>query len=191
MAKIMRVCGIVLTLNEAPRIEECLKYLKPHVSYLLVLDDESTDNTVEIARKYADKVVVKHLGPGMAEKRNYAMRLAPKWCGWILFCDADERFDYGWLSKLKRLPEQGVNCFRFPRLNLPNPGFSYPDWQVRFFRNDIDFEWRNEGHPDLGNDLLYSKKEDKRLDQLPRVTTLDSYPILHLPRRNDIRRPWW
>jgi len=207
---LVRTCGIVLTKDEEPRIEECLSHLKPYVGYIVVLDDESVDKTVAIAEKHADKVVVKHVGPGMAEKRNYAMRLVPKWCGWILFCDADERFDRYWLEKMKQAKESelpgtrimsvgaseitefgaDINCVRFPRVNLPT-GMNYPDYQVRFFRRKPGFEWRNEGDPSLGNDVLYSKRPNKRLDQLPGVTTLDYCPLLHLPRRTDIRRPWW
>lgn len=185
----MRVGAIVTTLNEEARIDDCLKQLKPDVSHLLVLDDESTDRTVEFARVTADKVVVKHIGP-VAPARNYAMSLMPKWCEWLLICDADERFDPLWTSVLKKAEAEllAVNCFRFPRLNLPKPDLTYPDYQVRFFRNNPDYEWRDEGG---FKDILYSKSANKRADQLEGVTTLDYCPILHLPRRTDLRRPWW
>lgn len=192
----MRAGAVILTLNEEPRIQTCLEHLKPHLSHLLVLDDESTDRTVELAAEQADKVVVKHVGPWMAEKRNYAISLIPGWCEWILFCDADERFDSYWLRNIKKaiapmVPEGKKVCVRFPRLNMPKPDLTYPDYQVRFFPNDPDYEWRNEGDPSRGNDVLYSKSADKRVDQLSGETTLDYCPILHLPRRPDIRRPWW
>lgn len=189
----MRVGAVILTLNEEPTVVQCLAHLKPYVSYMLVLDGGSTDKTVELARKFADKVVVKkQVGLNIAELKNYAASLMPKWCDWLLFVDADERFDPLWLTTLKEGKDKVllVNCFRFPRLDLPNPDTTYPDYQVRFVRNDPDYEWRN-APGSLTHETVYSKKEDKRLDQLPGVTTLDYCPILHLPRRTDLRRPWW
>jgi len=184
----MRVAAVVLTKDEEQRVEECLKHLKPSVSYLLVLDDESKDRTVEIAEKTADKVVVRHVEPDFSACRNYAQRLVPKWCPWILVCDVDERFDPYWLSQLPASGDPGINCMRFPRINLPTPDLTWPDYQVRFYRNKPDYVWRHEG---LGKDVLYSRKAGKRLDQLEGVTTLEYCPILHLPRRTDITRPWW
>jgi glycosyltransferase involved in cell wall biosynthesis len=188
----LRAAAVVLTKNEEARIGECLRLVKPHVSHLLVLD-ESDDRTAEIARGTADRVVLcpSELTPkGMAERKNYAWRLVPKWCRWVLFLDADERFDPYWLSQVKKAEDPPVDCLRFPRLNLPHPEDTYPDYQVRYVRNESDFEWRNgEGLP--WHEVLYSRSAGRRLDQLDRVVTMDYCPILHLPRRADVRRPWW
>jgi len=91
----MKVACVILTKDEEPRIEDCLKHIRPYVDYILVLDGESTDRTVEIAKKYADKVVVKPFSGSFAEERNYAQTLIPKDFGWILWVDADELFDVG------------------------------------------------------------------------------------------------
>jgi glycosyltransferase involved in cell wall biosynthesis len=56
------VSFIVTTLNEEDYIERCLKSLK-NQSYenkeIILVDSNSTDKTVEISEKYADKIIVK------------------------------------------------------------------------------------------------------------------------------------
>lgn len=194
----MKVACVVLTLNEEPRIRECLKHLRPYVDYLLVLDGGSSDKTVEMATKHADLVEMRPFSGSFAEEKNYARTLVPKDYGWILWCDADERFDNGFLRNIKENLEFAEKydqvCFRFPRINLPD-GKNWPDYQVRLIRNSRDIEWRGKVH-----EVPYYKPEDIPLDELDQeergervlgVSTVDRYPILHLPRREDERREWW
>jgi len=193
----MKVACVVLTLNEEPRIEGCLKHLRPHVDYLLVMDGVSSDRTVEIAEEYADHVEMRPFSGSFAEERNYARTLVSKDCGWILWCDADERFDNGFLKNIRGNLEDAANydqvCFRFPRVNLPD-GKDWPDYQVRLFKNSRDIEWRGKVH-----EVPYFKPEDVLLDELDQeerervmgISTADGYPILHLSRREDERREWW
>ena len=193
----IKVAAVILTKDEEPRIEECLRHIRPYVDYILVVDGGSKDKTAEIAEKYADKVVVKEFSGSFAEERNYARTLVPKDCLWILWVDADERFDKGFLENMKVQIEEAekghIVCFRFPRINLPD-GRDYPDYQVRLFRNSRDILWKGDVH-----EVPYLVKENVRLDQIDSaerrrrlgVATMDWFPILHLPRRKDIRRKWW
>ncbi len=48
---------LVTTRNEAPNLERCLLAARPLADQLFVLDSESTDGTLEIARRHADEVV--------------------------------------------------------------------------------------------------------------------------------------
>lgn len=47
---------LVTTRDEAPNLERCLSSVRPLADQLFVLDSESTDGTVEIARRFADEV---------------------------------------------------------------------------------------------------------------------------------------
>ena len=79
--------AIVITYNEEQNIGACLESLK-WCDELIVVDSNSNDNTVEIARGFNAKVrIVENQTYG--EKRNTGMDMAAG--EWILWIDADER----------------------------------------------------------------------------------------------------
>lgn len=100
-------------------------HLRPFVNYILVLDGKSTDGTAEVADTIADTVISRDFSGSFAEEKNFARKQVPKDCEWLLWADADERFDHGFLGTLQErltlaeaLPIPVV-CFRFSRINLP------------------------------------------------------------------------
>jgi glycosyltransferase involved in cell wall biosynthesis len=82
------VTAVVLTKNEEKHIAECLHCLS-WCEEILVIDDYSTDKTVEIAQKSGAKVYKRHLDQDFAQQRNYGLEKASQ--DWVLFIDADER----------------------------------------------------------------------------------------------------
>ena len=197
--EMMKVAAVILTKDEEARIKDCLVHIRPWIDHILVLDSCSADNTVKIAEGYANRVVSKPFSGSFSEEKNYARTLIPKDCGWILWIDADERFDVGFLQGMKkavRVAESadipGV-CFRFPRVNLPDAK-NFPDFQIRLFRNSRDIQWVGNVHeiPYLTTEHIPLDKVDdvsrkKRLG----VITVNAYPIIHLDRRKDLKRSWW
>jgi len=191
---LIKIAAIVLTLNEEIRIKECLEHIQPYVEYILVLDGCSTDKTVEIALKYADRVHTNLSSDDFAEERNFARTLIPKGFNWLLWVDADEKFDIYFLRDIKMyINDNPFTVFRFPRCNLPD-GKDFPDYQIRLFPNSRDIEWRGKTH-----ETLYYVPENKPLDKMDNserrkiipIETLDQCPIIHLPRRTNEKRPWW
>src|SRR5256712_7389519 len=81
------IAAIVITKNEERNIAACLESLK-WVDELIVVDAESTDRTVELAKAYTSKVFVR-TWPGYGPQKNFAMAQAT--ADWILIVDADER----------------------------------------------------------------------------------------------------
>jgi (heptosyl)LPS beta-1,4-glucosyltransferase len=77
----------LITLNEADRVKRCLESLRDWVDEIIVLDSGSTDNTVDIARCYTDKVYVTDW-PGYGLQKQRALEHAT--CDWVLSIDADE-----------------------------------------------------------------------------------------------------
>ena len=75
--------------NEARNLPRCLEALRD-VGEVFVLDSQSTDNTVEIARSYGAEVVQFHYPGGWPKKRQWAMDTLPLAYDWILLLDADE-----------------------------------------------------------------------------------------------------
>jgi glycosyltransferase involved in cell wall biosynthesis len=83
------VSVIIPVRNEAMNLPRCLQALKD-VGQVLVVDSESTDDTVEIARSHGAQVVQFHYPGGWPKKRQWAMTNQPLAYDWILLLDADE-----------------------------------------------------------------------------------------------------
>lgn len=84
----------LITKNEEKYLEKCLKALLPLKSLIsceiIVTDTGSTDNTVEIAKKYADKVLYFEWCDDFSLARNTAVEVARG--EWFMYVDADEIF---------------------------------------------------------------------------------------------------
>src|SRR6202167_2240087 len=83
------VSVIIPVRNEAKNLPRCLQALAD-VAEIYVIDSQSTDETVEIARAHGAKVVQFHYQGGWAKKRQWAMNTLPLAYDWILLLDADE-----------------------------------------------------------------------------------------------------
>lgn len=82
----MQSC-VILVHNEEETIARCLRSLQ-FCDEIIVIDDQSTDKTVEIAKKYKAKVISHPLNNDFATQRNYVSEQARY--DWILYVDADE-----------------------------------------------------------------------------------------------------
>ncbi len=83
---LISVCMIAK--NEEKYIEQCLRSVKPVADEIIFVDTGSTDRTVDIARKYTDKIYFHPWNDNFSEARNQAMHYAKG--DWILTIDADE-----------------------------------------------------------------------------------------------------
>ncbi|MBI3619708.1 glycosyltransferase family 2 protein [Candidatus Roizmanbacteria bacterium] len=83
-----KLTAVVLSKNEAKNLAGCLKSID-FCGEVIVVDDFSEDNTVEVAKKHNATVVQRRLAADFAAQRNYGMAKASG--DWLLFIDADER----------------------------------------------------------------------------------------------------
>jgi glycosyltransferase involved in cell wall biosynthesis len=83
------VTAIVAVRNEARNLPRCLESLR-EIGEVYVVDSQSTDATVEIARSSGARVVQFHYQGGWPKKRQWAMESLPLAHDWILLIDADE-----------------------------------------------------------------------------------------------------
>lgn len=81
------VSAIVLAANSEDSIARALDSLE-WCKEVIVVDDFSTDKTVEIAKKRKAKVYERHLVDDFASQRNYGLEKAAG--EWVLFIDSDE-----------------------------------------------------------------------------------------------------
>lgn len=82
-----KVSVTIIAFNEEENIEECLKSVL-WANEIIVVDSGSTDNTVNISKKYTDKVFF-NKWEGFAKQKAFALSKAE--CEWVLSLDADER----------------------------------------------------------------------------------------------------
>lgn len=104
----MRISVIVPTYNEGKTIEKCLKALKRQTfkDYeLVVVDGHSKDNTVEIAKKYADKILYDE-GKGTAAARNLAVRAVDSEI--VAFVDGDTTVPENWVETVNAAFKKGI-----------------------------------------------------------------------------------
>ncbi|MFA6105022.1 MAG: glycosyltransferase [Patescibacteria group bacterium] len=102
-----KISACIVVYNEEKLIERCLKSIYGFVDeIILVHDGECLDKTLEIAKKYTDKIFIReHIG--IAEPhRSFSYREAKN--EWILQVDADEYFAKEDLEKISNLLETGI-----------------------------------------------------------------------------------
>ena len=86
---VLPVSVIVPVRNEARNLPFCLESLRS-AAEVYVVDSQSTDATVEIARSFGAHVVQFHYTGGWPKKRQWAMESLPLVHDWIFLVDADE-----------------------------------------------------------------------------------------------------
>jgi (heptosyl)LPS beta-1,4-glucosyltransferase len=136
------VACVVITKNEEANIQDCLRSVQ-WANELIVVDAESCDKTVELARACGAKVSVRSW-PGFGLQKNFGMAQALS--DWILILDADERVTEELRGEIKAYldgwtPGSPV-AYRIPRRNIfygawVRGGGVYPDYQVRLFRRGL------------------------------------------------------
>jgi glycosyltransferase involved in cell wall biosynthesis len=143
----MKITATVITLNEEHNIAAALESLS-WADEIIVVDSESTDDTVEIARRFTDRVLVQPW-PGYSAQKNFAASQAAN--DWIFSVDADERVSEELTREIEQL-KSGSNPqavgFEMPRLTfylgrwIKHSGW-YPDYKLRLYdRNRA--RWRGE-----------------------------------------------
>lgn len=144
-----KISVVINTLNEEENLPKALKSVKSFAYEVVVVDMESADNTVKIAKESGAKVYT-HKRTGYVEPaRNYAIS---KISGdWVLILDADEEVPPGLADKLIEIVNQPeADYFAIPRKNivfnkwLRNSRW-WPDYNLRFFRKG-KVVWGDEIH---------------------------------------------
>lgn len=132
-----RLSVVVVTLNEGERLRLCLESVA-WADEIVVVDAESQDKTVAIAREFTDRVFVRPW-PGFAPQKNFALAQATG--DWVLALDADEEVSAELREEMSRVlvGPAALEGYAVPRRNLfwgqwVRHGGFYPDWQLRLFR---------------------------------------------------------
>ncbi len=126
----------VIAKNEADHIARALESVA-WADERIVVDSQSTDDTVAIARRFTDRVVVREW-PGYIEQKNYAASLASH--DWILSLDADECVTPALADEIRAVLSgaPAAKAYRIPRVTWHLGRWIrttdwYPDHQLRLY----------------------------------------------------------
>ncbi len=142
---------VIIAKNEAARLRDCLKSVE-WAEEIIVVDDESTDATVSIAREFTDRVFVRRM-EAEGRHRNWAYAQATK--PWVFSLDADERVTPELRDEITALLAGNPDCqgYSVPRRNFVGAtwvkhGGLYPSAQCRLFKHGVfRYEDEAEVHP--------------------------------------------
>lgn len=133
--KCPKISVTLITKNEEKNIEDCLKSVT-WADEIIVLDCGSDDRTVEIAKKYTNKVFVE-AWRGQGDQKNRAVELAQG--PWVFSIDADERATPELAREIQDVICSGKkNAYAMCRKNfykdqwVKHSGW-WPDWVTRVF----------------------------------------------------------
>jgi glycosyltransferase involved in cell wall biosynthesis len=142
---------VILTKNEEHNIRLCLESVAGWASDIVVVDDESTDKTIDIASRYTDRIIIRKMDIE-GRHRNFAYAQAKN--TWVLSLDADERATEELKREIKETlsKHSEYNGFTIPRRNFIGDywvryGGWYPSPQLKLFKKD-KFRYEEVGvHP--------------------------------------------
>ncbi|MCX5695256.1 MAG: glycosyltransferase family 2 protein [Candidatus Omnitrophica bacterium] len=187
---------VVLTKNEESCIAECLESVK-WANEIIVVDDESTDKTVEIVKRYTTKIFHRKMGIE-GKHRNWAYEQAANL--WVLSLDADEKVT----PELKIEIEEAIKSQEFIAFDIPlrnyignywvKYGGWYPASKVRLFRKDKFKYEEAEVHPriildgkcgHLKSDIIHKGYPDLEhfMNSVNRQSTLEAKKWINTGRK--------
>jgi len=137
------ISAVINTLNEENNIDACLQALQ-WCDEIIVVDMESDDNTIAIARQYTNNIFSFNRKGCVEPARRYAVSLAS--CDWVLIVDADELVPHSLSVKLGNIAKEDL----YDLVYIPFKTYIFgewirhsgwwPDYHPRFFkRGSVDF----------------------------------------------------
>ncbi len=195
---------VVLTKNEESCVAQCLESVK-WADEIIVVDDESTDKTVEIVKKYNCKVLFRKMDVE-GRHRNWAYAQARN--EWVLSLDADETVT----PELKLEIEQAIQSDTFAAYDIPLRNFIgkywvkhggwYPASKVRLFQKSKFKYEESEVHPrvfidgacgHLKSDIIHRGYPDLEhfLNSVNRQSTLEAVKWVKTGRKMTLLWASW
>lgn len=164
---------VLAVFNEEKNLAACLESTKNIADEIVIVDGTSKDKTVEIAKKFGAKVIVRENPKIFHINKQIAIDEATK--DWIIQLDADEHLSEESIKEIKEVTKNTqFNGFWIPRKNyflgrFLKKGGQYPDYTLRIYR-------KGKGH-------LPQKDVHEQAEVEGKVGHLKK-PLLHYPYEN-------
>ena len=164
---------IIITKNAGTHIAKCLESVK-FANEIIIVDSGSTDDTVELCKKYTDKIFIRTDWQGFGVQKNRALKKAQ--CDWVLSLDADEEITLNLCDEIQSaILQSKYTAFRIPRLSRYCGRWITHSWSsdyvLRLFKRDC---------AKFSNDLVHEKLEliQGNIGQLKNIILHYSYSSL-------------
>lgn len=143
----MKLSACLIVKNEKDHIRDVLSSLAG-VDEIVVVDTGSSDNTVELAKEFTDKIFTDYeWNDDFAEARNHALS---KCSGdWILSIDADEILEAGGVEKIRNIIEKAEPTQLHFSVEMTAKGNGQKHNLPRILRNDGSVSWVGAAHETL------------------------------------------
>lgn len=140
----MKITACLIVKNEKDHIMEVLGSIAG-VDEIVVCDTGSSDNTVELAKKFTNLVFTDYeWKDDFAEARNHALS---KCSGdWILSIDGDEILEEWGVAKIRNLIEKATEDQLHFSVKMTSKGTNQVHNLPRIFRNDGSVKWVGAAH---------------------------------------------
>lgn len=137
----MKLSCLILTKNNGKTLDYAMRSIAKYADEIVLLDSGSEDDTLDIARRYTDRICYHEFDGNFGNQKNYGMQQCKG--EWIFILDADElvgRNFYRCLNYLKS-PYRSISLPRCHLIDIEKEKqlvtpTHYYDWQTRFIRND-------------------------------------------------------
>lgn len=138
----------IIVKNEEAMLEKCICSVKDIVDEIIIVDTGSTDNTIDIAKKYTSKVYEFSWNEDFSAARNFSISKAG--CEWIFILDADEVFnmkDCGKFVKLLESPRYESYNFVIYNYIEDNDASDFTmHYALRLFKNNKNYKFKGRIH---------------------------------------------
>jgi len=200
------VSVVVIAKNEEANIDACLGSVYGWADEIVLIDDNSADQTATVARKYTDNVITKKMEVE-GGFRNWAYTQTRN--TWVLSLDADEQVTGELQEEIRGVLESDPKyaAFSIPLRNYIGDywvkyGGWYPAGKVRLFRKD-KFKYENvKVHPrvfidgvcgHLTKDIIHKGYPDIAhfMDSVNRQSTLEAEKWIDTGRKMSLGRIIW
>jgi glycosyltransferase involved in cell wall biosynthesis len=131
-----KISAIIICKDEEKNIDDCIKSIS-WCDEIIITDSGSTDKTIEIAKKYTDKIFFNEWR-GFSQQRKFALTKASN--DWVFVLDADERCTNELAEEIRNILSDKARAkgFFIPRKSfflskwIKHCGW-YPDYKLRLF----------------------------------------------------------
>ena len=140
MSNKIPVSVIIPAKNEEANLPACLTSVQ-RADEVFVVDSQSTDKSIEIAKSYGANVVQFNFNGRWPKKKNWSLDNLPFRNEWILIVDCDERITAELWDEIAAAIENSENEGYYLNRRVffmgkwIRHGGKYPDWNLRLFKH--------------------------------------------------------